>query len=129
MNIRPEIMIVSVFQKNSTYRLNLDRHNETIDFLKLKNIPHLELHGRYEGIEERSILIEGFKHRSLVEDLAKTFKQECYLESHNDRATFLVFPYGKTKFIGTLVPVSEVEAKALGNYSWNPVSDQYFVTK
>lgn len=129
MNIKSNVLIVSVFQKGVNQNTNVDNHIHTMEWLRMAKVPHLELQGRYEGVDELSILIEGFDNRSLVETLAKKFNQECYLESHNDRATFLVFPDGSRTSIGTLTPVSETEAKAVGNYSYNPVVGQYFITK
>lgn len=129
MNLKSNILIFSVFQKGNSLTANEYTHKAVLAALKSEGLPVLELRGKYEGAEELSILIEGFQHRDTVERIAKTFNQECYLESHNDRATFLVYPDGTTKNIGTLTPVSKQEAEESGSYSYNPVVDQHFITR
>lgn len=129
MNLKPNVLIFSVFQTKNSQALNFDTHKETLKSLKAQGLPVLELQGRYNGVDEMSILVEGFQNRSLVEGLCKKHSQECYLESHNDRATNLVFPDGSTQSIGTLVPVSKEEAMAVGNFSYNEAVGQYFVTR
>lgn len=129
MNTKPNILIFSVFQKTVPAPLNEMAHQKVLSLLKTEGIPSMELQGQYEGSDETSILVEGFEHRATVERICQDFAQECYLESHNDRATFLVFPNGDKQAIGTLVPVSKQEAEQLGNFSYNPVVDQYFVTR
>lgn len=127
--ILPNILIFSVYQSKLSQALNFDTHNEVMQALKGAGVPVLELDGVYNGSSEKSILVDGFEHRATVERLCKTFNQECYLESHNDRATSLVYPDGSRVAIGTLQNVSEVEAKQNGSYSYNPKADAYFVTK
>lgn len=129
MNLKPNVLIFSVFQKSRTLSVNQLAHKQIFKLLEEQGLPVLHLSGRYDGNEELSILVEGFEHRATVERLCKEFNQECYLESHNDRASFLVFPDGSKQSIGTLVAVSESEAETLGSYSYNPVVDQYYVTR
>lgn len=129
MNIKSNILIVSVFQKSKTTEQNLKAHDNLMSSLKADNIPHLSLLGQYEGIKELSVLIKGFEYRGLVETIAKNHNQECYLESHNDRATFLVYADGRRDSIGTLTPVSKAEAESMGNFSYDRVAGQYFVTR
>lgn len=128
MNIRPNILIVSVFQKGVDAKQNVESHAQVLQTLKSTGVPHVELQGKYNGIEELSILVQGFEYRSVVERLAKAFNQECYLESHNDRATSLVFADGSRQNIGTLVNVTKEEAEANGSYSYNPNAG-YFITR
>jgi hypothetical protein len=129
MNIKSNVLIFSVFQKGLPELVNKMAHTQILSILKRQGFPVLELQGRYNGAEELSILVDGFEHRDTVARLCSEFNQECYLESHNDRATFLVFPNGDTQSIGTLTGVSKQEAEAVGSYSYNPIIDQYFVTK
>ncbi|NJO48173.1 MAG: hypothetical protein HC840_00495 [Leptolyngbyaceae cyanobacterium RM2_2_4] len=127
--LNSNILIVSVFQLKLSQALSHDTHREVLTALQDSGVPVLELQGRYNGVNELSILVDGFEHRATVERIAKTFNQECYLESHNDRATFLVYPDGRRESIGTLVGVSKHEAETVGSYSYNPLVDQYFVTR
>lgn len=129
MNLKPNVLIFSVFQKGLPELVNQMAHKQLFAILERQGFPVLALSGRYNGVNELSILIEGFQHRETVERLCKEFNQESYLESHNDRATFLVYPDGRRESIGTLTPVSKTEAKASSGYSYNPVVDQYFVTR
>lgn len=127
MNILPNILIVSVFQRGVNRNQNVDTHIAVMQTLKDTGIPHVELQGKYNGIEELSILIPGFEHRPVVEKLVKTFNQDSYLESHNDRETFLIFANGDTEYIGKLVSVSKEEAERAGAYSYNPLVDAYYI--
>ena len=127
--LNTNIMIFSVFQKGVSKELNTSRHNAVLQSLKRSNTPCIELQGKYDGNEELSILVEGFEHRQDVEYFCREYSQECYLESYNDRATSLVYPDGRRQPIGTLTNVSESEAKASIGYSFNPISEQYFITK
>jgi hypothetical protein len=129
MNLKSNVLIFSVFQKSVPAPLNEMAHRKVLSALKSEGLPVLELQGRYNGVDEMSILVDGFEHRRMVERLCQEFGQECYLESHNDRATNLVFPDGSTQSIGTLVPVSKEEALAVGNFSYNGAVGQYFVTR
>ncbi len=129
MNIYNNILIFSVFQKGQTWEANRNAHVKAMQFLKTSLIPHMELTGRYDGNDELSILVDGFKYRDVVAMFCKANNQECYLESHNDRATFLVFPDGKVQGIGRLTGVSKEEAMGAIGYSYNPLVDQYFITK
>jgi hypothetical protein len=104
-------------------------HAEALKVFKASNVPVLELQGKYQGVEELSILVPSFDYRYEVETLAKQYNQECYLESHNDRATSLVYPDGTRQSIGTLTPVSQAEAEASIGYSYNPIMKQFYVTK
>ena len=128
MNVKSNVLIFSVFQKSSSLVSNATSHARVVKGLQAQNIPFVELRGKYEGVEELSILVEGFSHRPLVESLCKEFKQECYLESHNDRASFLVFPNGDKTAVGTLQGVTKEVAEAHGSYSYNPLVGQHYVT-
>lgn len=125
----PNIMIFSVFNFDVNKDVNEIAHSVLLDNLKAHDIPHIELLGMYKGREEKSILISGFEHREIVESTCKAFRQECYLESYHDRACALVYPDGKRVSVGTMTAVSKAEAQAQDSFSYNPVGDQYFITK
>lgn len=127
MNVLPNILIVSVFQRGVNRNQNVDTHIQVMQTLKDTGIPYVELQGKYNGIEELSILIPGFEYRPVVEKLVKTFNQESYLESHNDRSTSLVYADGEREYIGKLVSVSKEEAERAGAYSYNPLVDAYYI--
>ena len=127
--LNPNILIFSVFQKTQSDAKNEHAHAEMLSILQGAMIPVIELQGRYAGTSEKSILVQGFEHRSTVERICQSFNQECYLESHNDRATFLVYPSGETSHIGTMQAVSQDEAEKYGAYSYNPIARQHFICK
>lgn len=127
MNLKPNVLIFSVFQKTVAKHVNEMAHLQLFSALKSEGLPVLELKGKYEGSDELSILIEGFQYRDYVERICKIFNQECYLESHNDRTTFLVYPDGRSVNIGTLTPVSKSEAMEKGSYSFSEAVGQYYV--
>ena len=129
MNINPNILIFSVFQKGLPEIVNRMAHDQFLEILEREGFPVLSLSGRYNGVDELLILIENFDHREIVERLCREFNQESYLESHNDGTTFLVYPDGRRELIGKMTHVSETEAKAASSYSYSPLRDQYFVTK
>lgn len=126
MNLKSNIFIFSVFQKDEAQ--NQRDHLDLIKHLNRFNIPHKELLGYYKGDKESSILIEGFNHRDTVEYFCKKYGQECYLESHSDRSTYLVYPQ-KKEYIGKLVPVSREKASLLDSYSFDPILGQYYITE
>jgi hypothetical protein len=127
MNIKTNILIFSVFQTNTSRELNESRHRDVLARLQRSGVPAIELQGKYNGNEELSILVDGFNHRADVEYFCREFNQECYLESHNDRATSLVFPDGTRQKLGTLVAASKDEAEASGSYPYNPNSGYFIV--
>lgn len=127
MNILPNILIFSVFQKSRDMQLNAATHSRVLMELHRRNLPVMELYGKYDGKEELSILVQGFEHREVVETLCAQFNQECYLESHNDRFTSLVYPDGRRQHIGKLQGVSKEEAERNGSYSYNPRVDAYYI--
>lgn len=127
MNIKNNILIFSVFQKGVSKELNTSRHNDVMARLKRSGVPCIELQGKYNGSEELSILVDGFNHRADVEYFCNEYNQECYLESHSDRFTSLVFPNGTRQDLGYMVPVTKDEAEAAGSYSYNPLSGYFMV--
>ena len=129
MNLKSNVLIFSVFRKDRSNAMNEAFHANTLKELKALGLPVVELEGKYNGSEETSILVQGFENRVIVERLCTEFSQECYLESHNDRASFLVYPNGSKVGIGTLTPVSKEVAEASGSYSYNRVAQQHFITR
>lgn len=127
--LNPNVLIFSVFQKSVSAAKNEHAHAEMLSILQGAKLPVIELQGRYAGQDEKSILIQGFEHRATVERICQSFNQECYLESHNDRATFLVYPNGESTHIGTMKAVSQDEAEQYGAFSYNPIARQHFICK
>lgn len=129
MNILPNIMIFSVYRKHINNESNERAHRGILNTFQSMGIPCMELDGKFKNVHEKSILVTGFEHRQAVERACAFFDQECYLESHSDRSSFLVYPDNSRVSVGKLISVPKAEALLLDNYSYNPVVDQYFVTK
>jgi hypothetical protein len=129
MNLKSNIMIFSVFQLGQSDAVNLSNHTQVVGTLKAKGIPLSQLNGKYNGQKEHSILVEGFEHRDTVERVCGIFNQECYLESHCDRESFLVYPTGAKVAVGKLQGVPKAIATAMNSYTYEPTLDQYYVTK
>lgn len=127
-HIPEPILIFSVYQEFETKEGNELAHYAAMSVLQGARHDHIELDGCYNGTTEKSILVEGWKARGLVETLCHRYKQQCYLESHGDRFTTLVYLDGRRENIGYLVYVSEIEAKQNKSWSYNPISG-YFITK
>lgn len=129
MNIQRRFLIVSVFLTSENEETNKHNHKTVVQRFKDKQLAFIELQGKYNGIPEQSLLIDGFEYRALVERLAKEYSQESYLESHSDGSTFLIFTNGSKEFIGQFLAISPEEAQASGSYSYNPHTKQYFGTR
>lgn len=129
MRTLPNVLIFSVFQKGVSVTQNDATHKQVLQALNDSGVPCIELTGRYNGVNEKSILVQGFEYRATVEKACKTFSQECYLESHNDRATSLVYPDGRRESIGILTAVSHDEAMNAIGFSYNPIAKQYYICK
>lgn len=133
MNSQRPFLIFSVYLSSKDDKINIYNHEAVMKMLKKRQIPYVELYGRYMWEQEESILVDGFEHRELVEDIVKAFGQESYLESHGDGSTFLIFTddvfKGCRKYIGQFIAVSEEQAKASRSYSYNPNIGQYFITQ
>lgn len=126
MNLQPNIMVFSVYQKDALY--NDIEHNLVIERLAVAKVPYKVLLGLYKGVTEQSILVQGFEHRGTVEALCAEYNQQCYLESHNDRMSFLVFPNGTKQKVGILKTLSASDALKQECYSFCPELNQYYVT-
>lgn len=130
MNVLPNLLIFSVFNPARTEQENTQIHTEILKNLKETGTPVKELHGVFEGQHELSILVMGFEHRDLVEMLMREHNQLSYLESHNDRESYLVFPGLRNERVslGKLLSVSPITATRTSNYSYDPEANTYWTT-
>jgi hypothetical protein len=125
MNINERILIVSAFQSSVPHAENIANHEELKANLTLMGVGFIELDGAYKGVPEKSLLFTE-SNRRVVEMIARDYKQECFLESDNDRYSSLVYADGRRVGLGYLKPVSKSEALALDGYSYRPDLDQYY---
>lgn len=131
MNLKLNILIFSVFHSKYSEKLNTDIHDKTILKLYQLNIPHKIVEGYYKGTKELSILVP-IEYRHIVISNCWANDQECYLESTSDRSTYLHYdhinPAMKSEFIGYLTAVPQEQALAQSNYTFDPETNQYFIT-
>ena len=114
--VKPEILIFSVYQAGRRDDSNQDNHQCIVNRLTQLNIGHKVLDGVYQNQTEKSILVSADR-IDMVQNLCQQFGQECYLRSDSERNTFLVYPNGTEKRIGTLKRVSKEDALKLDGYS------------
>ena len=109
MNIKDNILIFSVYNPGQSEKANKLIHEGTLKDLKARGISPMGLQERdnRSSWEYESILVKGFENENLVKGLVETnSSMDCYLKSHNDRATELVWLDGTSEErSGYLVPI------------------------
>ena len=126
VNFEP-IMIFSVFKNGGNFLDETD-HESIVGLLRERGVKFQQCNGVYKGVKEKSFLVSA-KHRDLILEIAKQYKQESVMYSGPDRFSFLEFlkPGGGTLPIGTLKQVSKVEAV---NYdAYTEIDGTYYITK
>lgn len=125
-NVTERVYIFSVFNSRRSDAANVAEHLETIQSLKGRHYAPTEVTGRYNGIDERSIMLYGTNlTEPVIEELAKRNFQESYLVVYHDGVAELVYSNGNRKIMGDFIPVSETEAKSRDAYS--KIGNQWFV--
>lgn len=127
-----DILIFSVYQKTLSEEENLANHVKVMDSLHDLGIEAKLLDGMWEGVPEKSILVDA-KYNDLVKALCKNYNQECYLlgvtHMHGMYKAWFIDPQGEDEdfFEGFLRSVpKDVAEKELG-YSYDPSTDTYFI--
>lgn len=124
-HLNKHIFIVSAFQASQDDYTNSYNHDMLTAMLDRLAIPFKVLVGHYKSRMELSVLIVGQDKERLVQAVARNYNQECYLESHGDRFTELVYTSdGRREAIGYLKNVENVEG--LEAYSYCPETKQFF---
>ena len=125
-NVTERVYIFSVFNSQRNAEGNLAEHKETIANLKSKYYTPTEVNGKYNGVEEKSIMLYGTNlTEPMIEELAKKNFQESYLVVYHDGVAELVYSNGNRKIMGDFVSVSESDATSRDAYS--KIGSQYFV--
>lgn len=94
--------------------------------LKANNYKRLQ--GMYKGIAEDSYIID-MAHIDLIIDLAIEHKQESIMVLDEDRNAKLVYLANMSEeSLGQLVEVSASEASNQLAYTYNPETNQFFIT-
>lgn len=125
-NVTERVYIFSVFNSQRNAAANGAEHLETIRSLKAKHYTPTEVEGRYNGIDEKSIMLYGTNlTEPMIDELAKRNFQESYLVVYHDGVAELVYSNGNRKILGDFVSVSEEKAKSKDAYS--KIGNQWFV--
>lgn len=125
-NVTERVYIFSVFNSTRSAKENEETHKETMRELKARHYTPTEVKGRYNGIDETSIMLYGTNlTEPTIEELAKKNFQESYLIVYHDGVAELVYSNGNRKIMGDFVSVSETEAKSRDAYS--KIGNQWFV--
>jgi len=123
---KPEVLIFSVYQSDRQDTDNQDNHQTVVNRLSQLDISHKVLNGRYQGIDEKSILVK-MDQLDTVQALCKQFNQESYLHLDKDRVASLRFTEGRIEKIGNLEAVSKTKALKSDAYTFDPMSNTYFI--
>jgi hypothetical protein len=123
-SLSQNLIIVSSSIQNVTAEENRQRHVELTNQLNLLTVPFESLTGRYGGLDEHCVMIDG-SHTQVAEMIMREYDQESYLVHHNDRTCELVFSNGHRKKIGVMREVSEEEA--LKRNAWTKNKGKYYV--
>lgn len=127
-NVTERVYIFSVFNSKRAKVLNEVEHDVTIQTLKAKHYTPTEVVGRYNGIDEKSIMLYGTNlTEPMVRELCAKNFQESFLVVYHDGVAELVYSNDNRKILGDFVPVTETEAKARDAYS--KIGNQYFVVE
>lgn len=125
-NVTERVYIFSVFNSKRNEKENEETHRETIRELKARHYTPTEVKGRYNGVDETSIMLYGTNlTEPVIEELAKKHFQESYLVVYHDGAAELVYSDGNRKIMGDFIPVNEAQAKSRDAYS--KIGNQWFV--
>jgi len=125
-NVTERVYIFSVANSKRSTAANDAAHAECIQNLKERYYTPTEVNGKYNGVEEKSILLYGTNlTEPVIEEITKKNFQESYLVVYHDGVAELVYSDGSRKIVGEFVPVKEHEAKSKDGYS--KIGNQWFV--
>jgi hypothetical protein len=125
-NVTERVYIFSVYNSTRSEAENAEVHKRHLELLKAKGYSPTTVDGRYQGKDEKSILLFGFNStESVVGEISKAQLQESYVVVYYDGFAELVFNTGARKGIGTMKQVSETEAKSKDAFS--KIGSQWFV--
>ena len=126
-------LIFSVERAANDPFINAQNHAALLHLLKSKSIPHREIDGKFNGINEQSIVV-GADYENVVIGICQMFEQDCYLyvnTAHNNEAWLRDcgngwYEGGET-YIGRFKSTCSYLAEKYGDYSHDPKTDQHHV--
>lgn len=127
MNLSNTFFIISVYQAGLTAEVNEANHDVIVNALTEGKIQFKSIVGRFEGIDEESVLVYGIKNEGIIKEIMKSFNQKAYLTVYQDLAAELVHSNGLIEQLGSFVKVSLMEAEA--NNAFTIVNGQAYICK
>ncbi len=127
MDALNQIVLISAFRSELQDELNQMRHELMRERLAAEGLAFRELHGVYDGIEEKSFcVVVQFPHNQTIMDtLRDEFQQEAYLYSDSRRHSTLHFADGRVSQQGRLRAIDKHQAMNLPAYSFDDNSNYW----
>lgn len=128
-------VFVSAYRTDKTYSENEQNHSKAIELLKREGFNYRVVTGVWKGVQERSILLEANDYRTHSDHvdaalgIARLFNQDAVLEvAHDGHAVIHDTGSGSgSKPIGTFRETSKEDALNRDGYTFDVVTDRYFV--
>lgn len=129
-------VFVSVYLNNKSLEVNNQNHKKAQELLSKEGINFQVLTGIYKNNRELTFLLQSTsveQHENNLDtahNLGLLFNQESFLEVSNDDTAVLHFLSGQDEVLkGTFREVTEKEAIANDNYTYEPIDNRYFVVR
>lgn len=114
---------------------NHANHEKAIEMLERDNVRFQVVNGVYKGTKELVFLMSSTdvnthdQNLTVAYMLGFLFNQESLLEVHNDSTAVLHYLGGNSKQIGSFTQVEQIEALNHDSYTFEPITNRYFVVK
>jgi hypothetical protein len=124
------IYIFSVFNSQSTDITNEMNNRSVIALLTDYQVPFKELLCSYKGVQEKTILVKGDTHKSLVMELLELYNKESYLVllPFTRQAVLTYVKTNESIPLGDFKPTTKEHALSLDNWTYDIESGLYYVT-
>lgn len=129
MNIQETFFIFSAEKSNLSPKENEYLTSELKSKLETLKIPHKDVLGVFNGVEETSFVVVGAEHEGIVSKLSNIYAQDSFLKSYPNRETYLIFSDKTKEYLGTFKPLEGFLAKKYNNYTYCPYLNTYYVTQ
>lgn len=104
-------------------------HKAVIETLNSQGIKTIEVLGVYMGSSEKSIMVDLSDYNmDLIKTIAKLYNQESILVSKGNALLLFLNGSGSVT-LGSLIEVSESEAKSNDSYTYIPSTNKYILAK
>jgi hypothetical protein len=124
---------VSAYNSKLSNEQNHANHEKAIEMLVRDNVQFQVVNGVYKGAKELVFLMASAdvdthdQNVTAAYMIGLLFNQESLLEVHNDSTAVLHYLGGDSQQIGNFTQVERIEALSHDSYTFEPVSNRYFV--